>query len=111
MLAICLGNALTEPLKRHRQRKTLMPAFSNAAIRPLLPVFYDAVYKVSMQKNLHRGFLADIATATQMKTSWDVVIENARAEFAVIDVQKWFVWQLLLYSLRCNFHLADSSFL
>ncbi|XP_006457595.1 hypothetical protein AGABI2DRAFT_123448 [Agaricus bisporus var. bisporus H97] len=52
-----------------RQRKTLMPAFSNAAIRRLSTVFYDAVYK--------------------MKTSWDTTIDNAKAEYAVIDVQKW----------------------
>lgn len=29
-----------------RQRKALSPAFSNAAIRKLTPVFYDAAYKV-----------------------------------------------------------------
>jgi hypothetical protein len=30
----------------YRQRKSLTPAFSNAAIRKLAPIFYDSVYKV-----------------------------------------------------------------
>ncbi|KAH9483305.1 Cytochrome P450 monooxygenase 215 [Psilocybe cubensis] len=49
-----------------RQRKALSPAFSNAAIRKLTPVFYDAAYK--------------------MKAIWDSALDAGSGE-ALIDVQ------------------------
>ncbi|EIW77650.1 cytochrome P450 [Coniophora puteana RWD-64-598 SS2] len=52
--------------KRHR--RAMIPAFSNAAIRKLTPVFTDAGYKV--------------------KESWEILIaESAEKETAVIEVQ------------------------
>ncbi|KAG2144208.1 cytochrome P450 [Suillus clintonianus] len=52
-----------------RQRKALTPAFSNAAIRKLTPVFYDSAYKV--------------------KDAWDTIIESSKDGNAVIEVQNW----------------------
>lgn len=40
------GLLWAEGESHRRQRKALSPAFSNAAIRKLTPVFYDAAYKV-----------------------------------------------------------------
>ncbi|CAA7269644.1 unnamed protein product [Cyclocybe aegerita] len=51
-----------------RQRKALSPAFSNAAIRKLMPVFYDAAHK--------------------MKAIWDSMLDAGSGE-ASIDVQIW----------------------
>ncbi|KAL5488430.1 hypothetical protein ACEPAI_6548 [Sanghuangporus weigelae] len=52
-----------------RQRRTLSPAFTNAAIRTLTPVFFDSGYKV--------------------KAAWDSIIASSGSEETVIDVQKW----------------------
>ncbi|KAF8838205.1 cytochrome P450 [Paxillus ammoniavirescens] len=52
-----------------RQRKSLTPAFSNAAIRKLAPIFYDSVYKA--------------------KGAWDALIEAEGNDSAVIEVQSW----------------------
>ncbi|KAG1742242.1 cytochrome P450 [Suillus paluster] len=52
-----------------RQRKTLTPAFSNAAVRKLASVFYDSAYKV--------------------KGVWDTAIDSSNDGNTVIDVQKW----------------------
>ncbi|KAK7053736.1 cytochrome P450 [Favolaschia claudopus] len=52
-----------------RQRKALTPAFSNAAIRRLTEVFYDSGYK--------------------LKTHWETMTDNAPAEGAIIDVERW----------------------
>ncbi|KAJ3498395.1 hypothetical protein NLJ89_g10225 [Agrocybe chaxingu] len=51
-----------------RQRKALSPAFSNAAIRRLTPIFYDAAYK--------------------MRAIWDAMLDAGSGE-ASIDVQIW----------------------
>ncbi|THH07480.1 hypothetical protein EW145_g3350 [Phellinidium pouzarii] len=53
-----------------RQRKMLTPAFSNAAIRDLTPVFYDSGYKV--------------------KSFWDALFSSSASEELIIDVQKCF---------------------
>ncbi|KAG5651862.1 hypothetical protein H0H81_007142 [Sphagnurus paluster] len=62
-----------ETHKRHvepLQRRSLSPAFSNAAIRELTPVFYDSAYT--------------------LKTNWDISLENSTDDQGVvIDVQKW----------------------
>lgn len=50
-----------------RQRKALTPAFSNAAIRKLAPVFFDSAYKV--------------------KNAWDSLLESNGE--AIIEVQGW----------------------
>ncbi|KAG2068513.1 cytochrome P450 [Suillus decipiens] len=52
-----------------RQRKALTPAFSNAAIRKLTPVFYDSAYKV--------------------KNAWDTNLESSKDGNAIIEVQNW----------------------
>ncbi|KIJ12890.1 hypothetical protein PAXINDRAFT_14252 [Paxillus involutus ATCC 200175] len=52
-----------------RQRKSLTPAFSNAAIRKLAPIFYDSVYKA--------------------KGAWDALIEAGGNDSAIIEVQSW----------------------
>ncbi|KAG5651864.1 hypothetical protein H0H81_007144 [Sphagnurus paluster] len=53
-----------------RQRRALSPAFSNAAIRRLTPVFYDSAYT--------------------LKTIWNTYLENSTDERGfVIDVQQW----------------------
>ncbi|KAL5488446.1 hypothetical protein ACEPAI_6564 [Sanghuangporus weigelae] len=66
-----LGRGLlwSEGESHRRQRKTLTPAFSNAAIRSLTPVFFDSAYKV--------------------KAAWDALISSSDADEAIIDVQKW----------------------
>lgn len=51
-----------------RQRKALTPAFSNAALRGYLSVFYDSVYK--------------------MKTNWENLLDAGNP---TIEVQGWFV--------------------
>ncbi|KAJ7032290.1 cytochrome P450 [Mycena alexandri] len=61
------GIAWAEGDEHKRQRKALSPAFSNAAIRKLTPVFQDSTHKV--------------------KSTWDDLIESP--EGAIIDVQKW----------------------
>ncbi|KAN0098017.1 Cytochrome P450 [Tylopilus felleus] len=63
------GGMLTARGESHRrQRKTLTPAFSNAAIRNLTSVFYDSAYKA--------------------KAAWDHLIES-NGSSAVIEVQSW----------------------
>ncbi|KIJ58857.1 hypothetical protein HYDPIDRAFT_101898 [Hydnomerulius pinastri MD-312] len=52
-----------------RQRKSLTPAFSNAAIRRLTSVFYDSAYKA--------------------KGVWDALIESSGNDSTIIDVQNW----------------------
>ncbi|KAH7913961.1 cytochrome P450 [Hygrophoropsis aurantiaca] len=53
-----------------RQRKTLTPAFSNAAIRKLTSVFYDSAYKA--------------------KSAWDSIIESkGDSDGLIIEVQNW----------------------
>ncbi|EMD31785.1 hypothetical protein CERSUDRAFT_100013 [Gelatoporia subvermispora B] len=56
--------------ERHRiQRKTLTPAFSNAAIRKLTSVYFDSAYK--------------------LKSAWDSQFENTRDNSCIIDVEEW----------------------
>ncbi|KAF9478457.1 cytochrome P450 [Pholiota conissans] len=62
------GLLWAEGESHRRQRKALSPAFSNAAIRKLTLVFYDAAYK--------------------MKVNWDTTLE-AGSGSAIIDVQTW----------------------
>ncbi|KAF8148864.1 cytochrome P450 [Crassisporium funariophilum] len=62
------GLLWAEGESHRRQRKALSPAFSNAAIRKLTPVFYDAAYK--------------------MKAIWDTTLDAGSGE-AFIDVQIW----------------------
>ncbi|KAG2038389.1 cytochrome P450 [Suillus americanus] len=50
-----------------RQRKALMPGFSNVAIRKLTSVFYDSAYKA--------------------KGAWDTAIESSKDANVVIEVQ------------------------
>ncbi|KAF8123206.1 cytochrome P450 [Boletus edulis] len=52
-----------------RQRKSLTPAFSVAAIRQLTTIFYDSAYKA--------------------KDAWDVLIESRGGDSAIIEVQSW----------------------
>ncbi|KAI9456888.1 cytochrome P450 [Boletus coccyginus] len=52
-----------------RQRKSLTPGFSIAAIRQLTSIFYDSAYKA--------------------KGAWDVLIESSGGEGAIIEVQNW----------------------
>ncbi|KAF8224488.1 cytochrome P450 [Tricholoma matsutake] len=52
-----------------RQRKALVSAFSNSAIRNLTPVFYDSAYKV--------------------KSAWDSRLQSCSGNSFVVDVQDW----------------------
>ncbi|KAI6133763.1 cytochrome P450 [Pisolithus croceorrhizus] len=52
-----------------RQRKSLSPAFSQAAIRRLFPVFYNSAYKA--------------------KAAWESLIDANDGRGAVIEVQNW----------------------
>ncbi|KAJ7731634.1 cytochrome P450 [Mycena metata] len=61
------GIVWAEGEEHKRQRKALSPAFSNAAIRKLTPVFQDSTHKV--------------------KSTWEDLIDSP--EGAIIDVQKW----------------------
>ncbi|KAH0826178.1 cytochrome P450 [Lanmaoa asiatica] len=54
-----------------RQRKSLTPAFSIAAIRQLTSIFYDSAYKA--------------------KTAWDILIESSGGGSSLIEVQNWCV--------------------
>ncbi|KAG8214366.1 cytochrome P450 [Butyriboletus roseoflavus] len=54
-----------------RQRKSLTPAFSIAAIRQLTSIFYDSAYKA--------------------KGAWDAFIESNGGDSALIEVQIWCV--------------------
>ncbi|KAI9572414.1 cytochrome P450 [Boletus coccyginus] len=54
-----------------RQRKSLTPAFSIAAIRQLTSIFYDSAYKA--------------------KGAWDILIESSGGDGALIEVQTWCV--------------------
>ncbi|KIN94393.1 hypothetical protein M404DRAFT_1008378 [Pisolithus tinctorius Marx 270] len=51
------------------QRKSLSPAFSNVAIRKLLPVFYNSAYKA--------------------KAAWESLIDANDGHSAIIEVQNW----------------------
>lgn len=52
----------------HRsQRKALAPAFNNAGIRKLIPLFYDSVYNA--------------------KGVWNIAIESSKDGNATIEVQ------------------------
>ncbi|KAH0839400.1 cytochrome P450 [Lanmaoa asiatica] len=66
-----------------RQRKSLMPAFSMAAIRQLTSIFYDSVYKA--------------------KGAWEVLIEANGEDSAIIEVQSWCV-SLDTIGLACFSH-------
>ncbi|KAK2459887.1 hypothetical protein APHAL10511_008087 [Amanita phalloides] len=57
----------TEGEDHRRQRKALSPAFSNAALRAVTSVFYDAAHKA--------------------KANWSSLFESS--DEAIIDVQKW----------------------
>ena len=71
-----------------RQRKALSPAFSNAAIRKLTPVFYDAAYKV---RSLDFNFSPVMTNAPRKtKAAWDSALDTGSGE-AIIDVQIWYV--------------------
>ncbi|KAF8436007.1 cytochrome P450 [Boletus edulis BED1] len=64
------GSLLTARGEDHRrQRKTLTPAFNNAAIGNLISVFYESAYKA--------------------KGGWDSLIEEHDDGDAVIEVQNW----------------------
>ncbi|KAG1815929.1 cytochrome P450 [Suillus subaureus] len=63
------GVLLSDGENHRRQRKALMPGFSNAAIRKLTSVFYDSAYKV--------------------KGAWDTAIESSKGGGVVIEVQNW----------------------
>ncbi|KIM65582.1 hypothetical protein SCLCIDRAFT_22490 [Scleroderma citrinum Foug A] len=52
-----------------RQRKSLAPAFSRAAIQKLTPIFYDCAYKT--------------------KAAWEAIIDASNGDSAIIDVQNW----------------------
>ncbi|KIJ59411.1 hypothetical protein HYDPIDRAFT_162418 [Hydnomerulius pinastri MD-312] len=52
-----------------RQRKSLTPAFSNAAIRKLTSVFYDSAYKA--------------------KGAWEALLEASGDGGTIIEVQNW----------------------
>ncbi|KAJ7434787.1 cytochrome P450 [Mycena galericulata] len=53
-----------------RQRRALNPAFSNASIKNLTPIFFDSAYKA--------------------KAAWDALLESSpSAEGAIIEVQQW----------------------
>ncbi|KAG2085843.1 cytochrome P450 [Suillus cothurnatus] len=75
-LETSIGRGLlwSEGEDHRRQRKALTPAFSNAAIRKLTPVFYDSAYK---------------ARICDTKGAWDTAIESSKDGDAVIEVQDW----------------------
>ncbi|KAL4064491.1 cytochrome P450 [Scleroderma yunnanense] len=52
-----------------RQRKSLTPAFSHAAIRDLIPIFYSSAYKA--------------------KDAWESLIDTNRSDSTIIEVQNW----------------------
>ncbi|KAF7360241.1 Cytochrome P450 [Mycena venus] len=52
-----------------RQRRALNPAFSNASIKNLTPIFFDSAYKA--------------------KTAWDAMLEGSGTDGTIIEVQKW----------------------
>ncbi|KAJ7858741.1 cytochrome P450 [Mycena leptocephala] len=53
-----------------RQRRALNPAFSNASIKNLAPIFFDSAYKA--------------------KAAWDGVLESASSsDGTIIEVQQW----------------------
>ncbi|KIM65593.1 hypothetical protein SCLCIDRAFT_1157767 [Scleroderma citrinum Foug A] len=52
-----------------RQRKSLTPAFSHAAIRKLTPIYFDCAYKT--------------------KAAWESIIDSGDSDSAIIEVQNW----------------------
>ncbi|KAI6104602.1 cytochrome P450 [Pisolithus croceorrhizus] len=52
-----------------RQRKSLMPAFTQAAIRNLTPIFYNSAHKA--------------------KLAWEALIDASGGDSTVIEVQNW----------------------
>jgi len=65
------GNSLLvmEGEAHKRQRKVLIPAFNNTAIRNMTPVFFDSAYKV--------------------KAGWDALIDSTKSGEALIDIRTW----------------------
>ncbi|KIJ57466.1 hypothetical protein HYDPIDRAFT_104215, partial [Hydnomerulius pinastri MD-312] len=61
---------------KHRQCKSLTPAFNNAAIRRLTSAFYDSAYEA--------------------KGAWDALIESSGSDSTIIDVQNCHVTPALL---------------
>ncbi|KAJ7031952.1 cytochrome P450 [Mycena alexandri] len=52
-----------------RQRRALNPAFTNASIKNLSPIFFDSAYKA--------------------KAAWDALVESGPSEGTIIEVQQW----------------------
>ncbi|KAJ7351994.1 cytochrome P450 [Mycena albidolilacea] len=71
LLVKILGKGLlwAEGDSHKRQRRALNPAFTNAAVRNLIPIFFDAAYKT--------------------KAAWDSLLESGPSEGAIIEVQQW----------------------
>ncbi|KIL62639.1 hypothetical protein M378DRAFT_165469 [Amanita muscaria Koide BX008] len=65
-------NMLSADKEQHqRLRRSVAPAFSNAALRGLTSVFYDSVYKV--------------------KANWDALLQSSNdSDGVILDVQDWF---------------------
>ncbi|KAI6023312.1 cytochrome P450 [Pisolithus marmoratus] len=59
----------SEGEEHKRQRKSLAPAFSQAAIRKLTPTFYNSAHKA--------------------KSAWEAMIDASGGDSSVIEVQKW----------------------
>ncbi|KAF8119553.1 cytochrome P450 [Boletus edulis] len=72
-IAVLIGKGLlwSHGEDHRRQRRSLTPAFSIAAIRQLTSIFYDSAYKA--------------------KGAWDMLIELGGGDNALIDVQNWCV--------------------
>lgn len=70
-----------------RQRKSLNGAFTNAAIRELVTIFFESGYKVrSLSLRSEQR-----PTPSQAKSAWDTILASSANGEAVINVQKWFV--------------------
>ncbi|KAJ6598486.1 cytochrome P450 [Mycena vulgaris] len=64
------GVLFAEGDSHKRQRRALNPAFSNASIKSLTPIFYNSAYSA--------------------KAAWDAfIIESGSSDGIIIDVQKW----------------------
>ncbi|KAJ7140044.1 cytochrome P450 [Mycena crocata] len=72
-----------------RQRRALNPAFSNASIKNLTPIFYDSAYKA--------------------KAMWDGILESSSSEGAVIEVQQWLVSSMINHQRLDTIGLAGFS--
>ncbi|TFK28611.1 cytochrome P450 [Coprinopsis marcescibilis] len=84
------GILWAEEDNHRRQRKALTPAFSNAALRGYIPVFYDSVYK--------------------LKTTWESILESGET---TIEVQNWMnniaLDNLGIAGFGYNFHCLDGD--